>query len=391
MYEEEKNNNSLLMAPGTMPTTEFHIHTTHLEQEQLTEVYLEVLYADALNLLKELISIQSFSRQEEESADAISSFFSRRKIKHERKANNVWAYNRHYNPALPTILLNSHHDTVKPGFGWSTDPFTPIVENGKIYGLGSNDSGGSLVCLIATFIHFYEKKDLKYNLLIAATAEEEVSGINGLELVFPKFKGVEFAIIGEPTHMNLAVAEKGLMVLDCTAHGKSGHAAREEGENAIYNALADIEWFQNYKFEKTSDYLGAVKMSVTQIKAGIQHNVVPDKCEFTVDIRVNDCYRNEEILQIIKQHVSCQLRARSTRLNASFIDVNHSIVKAGLEIDRKLFGSPTTSDQALLKIPSVKIGPGDSARSHTTDEFIYLNEIKEGISIYIEMLERVID
>ncbi|MBA3900929.1 MAG: M20 family metallo-hydrolase, partial [Bacteroidetes bacterium] len=306
-----------------------------------------------------------------------------------RKANNVWAYNKYYNPALPTILLNSHHDTVKPNFGWSINPFTPVVENGKIYGLGSNDAGGALVSLIATFIHFYDKMDLKYNLLIVATAEEEVSGINGLELVFPKFKGIDFAIIGEPTQMNLAVAEKGLMVLDCTAHGKSGHAAREEGDNAINKSIQAIEWFHNYKFEKKSEFLGEVKMSVTQIKAGIQHNVIPDKCEFTVDVRVTDCYKNEEILQIIKQHVSCEVRARSTRLNASFIDTSHAIVKAGVELGRNMYGSPTTSDQALINVPSVKIGPGDSARSHTTDEFIYLEEIQEGINLYIQMLQRV--
>jgi acetylornithine deacetylase len=361
-----------------------------LEQERLSEAKLENLNAEALKLLKELISIQSFSRQEEESADAISCFFSRRKIAHERKANNVWAYNRHFNPALPTVLLNSHHDTVKPNFGWSINPFTPVVENGKLYGLGSNDAGGALVTLIATFLYFYERSDLKYNILIAATAEEEVSGINGIELVFPKFKGVEFAIIGEPTQMNLAVAEKGLMVLDCTSRGKAGHAAREEGDNAIYKAIKDIEWFRNYKFDKVSQFLGPVKMSVAQIKAGTQHNVVPDKCEFTVDVRVTDCYKNEEILHAIRKHVSCEVKARSTRLNASFIDVNHPIVKAGVDIGKNLYGSPTTSDQALISVPSVKIGPGDSARSHTADEFIYLQEIKDGIENYIQMLEKVV-
>jgi acetylornithine deacetylase len=363
----------------------------HAEQELLNEVYAAHLYTDALNLLKELISIQSFSRQESESADAISSFFSRRKISHERKANNVWAYNKHFNPSLPTILLNSHHDTVQPNFGWSINPFTPIIENGKIYGLGSNDAGGALVCLMAAFIHFYEKKSLKYNLVFAATAEEEVSGINGIELVFPGLKNVDFAIIGEPTNMNLAIAEKGLMVLDCVSRGVAGHAARDEGVNAIYNALNDIRWFNNYRFDRVSEYLGEVKMNVTQVKAGIQHNVVPDKCEFTVDVRVTDCYSNQEILEIIKQHVSCEVKARSTRLNASFIDVNHPIVLAGIDSGRSLYGSPTTSDQALLKIPSIKIGPGDSARSHIADEFIFLNEIKEGINIYVEIIERVVD
>ena len=348
------------------------------------------LYREALNLLKELISIESFSQKEEKTADAISDFFSRKRISYQRKSNNIWVYNRNFDPELPTLLLSSHHDTVKPNFGWSINPFSPLIENGKLYGLGSNDAGAALVSLIAAFLYFNEYKSLKYNLIFAATAEEEISGQNGIELIYPKLGKIDFAIIGEPTKMNLAVAEKGLMVLDCTAKGKSGHAAREEGENAIYNALKDIEWFSTHKFSKVSEFLGPVKMSVTQILAGTQHNVIPDSCKFTVDVRITENYTNEEILEIIRKNVSSEVKARSTRLKSSSIDKDHLIIKAGNELGRSSYGSPTTSDQALIDAPSVKIGPGDPARSHTADEFIYLYEINEGISLYIEILKKVL-
>jgi acetylornithine deacetylase len=351
---------------------------------------IEKLYREAVNLLKELISIESFSRKEEKTADAVSAFFSRQRIPHQRKLNNIWAQNRYFDKSLPTILLNSHHDTVKPNFGWSTDPFTPVVENGKIYGLGSNDACGALVSLIAAFLHFYERKNLKYNIIIAATAEEEISGSNGIELIFPKLGKIDFAIIGEPTGMNLAIAEKGLLVIDCIARGKSGHAAREEGENAIYKAMKDIEWFRNYKFSKVSEFLGPVKMSVTQINAGTQHNVIPDKCEFTVDVRVTDNYHHEDLLQIIRDNVASEVKPRSTRLKSSSISKNHPIVQAGMMMGREVYGSPTTSDQALIDVPSLKLGPGDSARSHTADEYIKLEEISEGIEIYIKMIEAVV-
>jgi acetylornithine deacetylase len=350
----------------------------------------EKLYREAVNLLKELITIESFSRKEERAADAVSTFFIMHRVPYQRKLNNIWAKNRYFDKSLPTILLNSHHDTVKPNFGWSTDPFTPVVENGKIYGLGSNDAGGALVALIATFLHFYEKKNLKYNLIIAATAEEEISGSNGIELIFPKLGKIDFAIIGEPTGMNLAIAEKGLLVIDCTARGTSGHAAREEAENAIYKAMKDIEWFKNFKFPKISEVLGPVKMSVTQISAGTQHNVIPDKCEFTVDVRVTDNYQHEELLQVIRDNVSSEVKPRSTRLKSSSINKNHAIVKAGISLGREVYGSPTTSDQALIDVPSMKLGPGDSARSHTADEYIKLDEIREGIEIYIKMIEAVV-
>jgi len=239
-------------------------------------------------------------------------------------------------------------------------------------------------------LHFYDRKDLKYNLCVAITAEEENSGHDGLECVIPELGPLEFAIVGEPTLMQLAIAERGLMVIDCTAHGKAGHAAREEGDNAIYKAMQDIEWFRTYRFPKVSDLFGAVKMSVTIISAGTQHNVVPAECRFTVDIRVTDRYTNEEVLEIIKEHVSCEVKARSTRLRPSSIRPDHPIVQAGLALGRTTYGSPTTSDQALLDIPSLKLGVGDSARSHSADEFVHLSEIREGIELYIKMLSAIL-
>lgn len=350
----------------------------------------EELYQDAIRLLKTLIGIPSQSRQEEGTADAIEQFFREKDVRPERKLNNIWVRNKHFSAKKPTILLNSHHDTVKPAGAYTLDPYQPLEKDGKLYGLGSNDAGGPLVSLIAAFLHFYDKKNLKYNLLLAATAEEEISGKNGIELVYPEFGAVAFAIVGEPTEMHLAISEKGLMVLDCQVQGRPGHAARDEGENAIYNALRDIEWFRQYQFAKVSEYLGPVKMSVTVIKAGSQHNVVPDLCEFTVDVRTTDAYTNEEILKIIRQHVRCAVKPRSVRLRASSIEKEHPIVKSGEKLGRKTYGSPTTSDQALLPVPSFKMGPGDSARSHSADEFIFLDEIKKGIPLYIKLLESVV-
>ncbi len=351
---------------------------------------IEKLTEDSIALLKKLISTPSFSREESQTAQIIELFLKQRGIRTYSKLNNIWAYNKHFDASKPTILLNSHHDTVKPNSGYTRDPFSPEVEDGKLYGLGSNDAGGCLVSLIATFIYFYDKEDLKYNFCLATTAEEEISGNNGLELVIPDLGPLEFALVGEPTLMNLAIAERGLMVLDCTAHGKAGHAAREEGENAIYKALKDIEWFRNYRFPNVSDVFGPLKMSVTIINAGSQHNVVPAKCEFTVDVRVTDSYRNEEVLEIIRQNVECDVTPRSIRLKPSSIDKSHPIVQAGLALGRTTYGSPTTSDQALLDIPSLKIGPGESGRSHMADEFIYLDEIREGIEIYVRLLESVV-
>ncbi|MFD2244869.1 M20 family metallo-hydrolase [Pontibacter ruber] len=347
------------------------------------------LYQEALDLLQQLIAIPSYSSEEDKTADLIASFLEAKGVQVQRKLNNVWARNKHYNPALPTLLLNSHHDTVKPNTGYTRDPFAATLEEGKLYGLGSNDAGGCLVSLLATFLYFYEQEGLEYNLVYAATAEEEISGRNGLELLLPDLGELEAAIVGEPTLMHLAVAEKGLLVLDCVAAGRSGHAAREEGLNAIYEALPDIHWFQSYRFPKESVHLGPVKMSVTMIQSGTQHNVVPDKCQFTVDVRLTDAYTMEEVLETIQQHVRAEVKPRSMRLKPSSIPLDHPLVQAGMQLGRSTYGSPTTSDQALLSIPSLKLGPGDSARSHMADEFIYLHEIEEGISLYIDILQQV--
>lgn len=346
----------------------------------------DALITDSVELLKKLIRTPSFSKEENHTAQAIELFLQQRGVKTYRKLNNVWAYNKNFDPAKPTILSNSHHDTVKPNSGYVRNPFAADVEDGKLFGLGSNDAGGCLVSLIAAFLHFYNGENLTHNLCLAATAEEEISGTNGLELIIPDLGRLDFAVVGEPTLMDLAVAERGLMVLDCVTYGKAGHAAREEGDNAIYKALKDIEWFRNFRFDKVSELFGPVKMSVTIINAGSQHNVVPATCNFTVDVRVTDAYRNEEVLDIICSKVTCEVNPRSTRLKPSSISKDHPIVQAGIALGRKTYGSPTTSDQALLDIPSLKIGPGDSARSHMADEFIYLEEIREGVDIYVKML-----
>jgi len=348
------------------------------------------LFDEALSLLQRLINTPSFSREESATAEVINSFLTGHGVKTHRKMNNIWAYNLHFDAAKPTILLNSHHDTVKPNSGYTRDPFEAKIEDGKLYGLGSNDAGGPLVSLIATFLYFYERDDLAYNLCLATTAEEEISGSNGLELIIPDLGPLDFGVVGEPTQMQLAIAERGLMVLDCTSYGRAGHAAREEGENAIYKAMKDIEWFRTYRFPKESELFGPIKMSVTIINAGSQHNVVPASCTFTVDVRVTDAYRNEEVLEMIKQQVDCEVKARSIRLKPSSIDKNHPIVQSGIALGRDTYGSPTTSDQSLLDISSVKVGPGDSARSHTADEFIYVNEIREGIELYVKMLEGIV-
>lgn len=353
---------------------------------------IEQLIQDSTELLKGLIRTESFSKQEDKTAEMINQFLTDQGVlKTHRLKNNVWAYNLHFDPKKPTILLNSHHDTVKPNPGYTNDPFDPIVKDGKLFGLGSNDAGGCLVSLIAMFLYFYPKENLNYNFVIAATAEEEISGFDGLELVYPKLGPIDFAIVGEPTTMDIAVAEKGLMVLDCIAHGKAGHAAREEGDNAIYKALKDIEWIQNYRFEKVSQHLGPMKMSVTIINAGYQHNVVPERCTFTIDIRITEMYKNEEVLRIIEDNIDSEVKARSVRLRPSFIDSEHALVKAAIKNGAKTYGSPTTSDQALVPVPSVKMGPGKSERSHTANEYIWLSEIEEGIQKYIRILSELVE
>ena len=344
----------------------------------------------AIDLLQKLIAIPSFSREEDRTAEALQNFFKQQNISVERHGNNVWGKNLHFDPSLPTILLNSHHDTVKPNPGYTRDPFTPSIEDGKLFGLGSNDAGGPLVSLIATFVHFYRQKNLKYNFVLAATAEEEISGTGGVESIWNLLPKIDFAIVGEPTLCQMAIAEKGLMVLDCVAKGRSGHAAREEGINALYEALSDIEWVRNYKFSKVSQTLGAIKMTVTIINAGKQHNVVPAECNFTIDVRVTDQYTLEEVLDVIKSNIKAQVTPRSLRMRPSGIALDHPLVKAAKSLKIELYGSPTTSDQALIPVPSVKMGPGDSARSHTADEFIYVDEIVRGINTYIELLNKIV-
>ncbi|MCD8173961.1 MAG: M20 family metallo-hydrolase [Alistipes sp.] len=353
---------------------------------------VNILYHNAVVLLQELIATPSPSGQEEGTADILASFLTKRGVEGlERSGNNVWALNRYRDPAKPTILLNSHHDTVKPNPAYTRDPFTPQIKEGKLYGLGSNDAGAGVVALTAAFLWFYDRQEMPYNICLALTAEEEISGRNGIESILPLIGPVDFAIVGEPTGMRMAIAERGLVVLDCTARGTAGHAAREEGENAIYNAMRDIEWFRTYRFPLESELFGGVKMSVTVIAAGTQHNVVPAECRFTVDVRVTDRYTNEEVVETVKRHVACQVEPRSVRLKPSYIDPAHPIVLAGTELGLTSFGSPTTSDQALLDVPSLKIGPGDSARSHSADEYILLDEIRQGLEIYIAMLGRLLD
>ncbi|MCP1995220.1 M20 family metallo-hydrolase [Flavobacterium sp. HSC-61S13] len=351
---------------------------------------ITTLFGESIELLGQLIATPSFSKEEDQTADIIEKHLQQKGIKTHRELNNIWAFNKHFDVEKPTILLNSHHDTVRPNSDYTKDPFTPELLDGKLYGLGSNDAGGCLVSLIATFCFFYEQTDLKYNLCLAATAEEEISGQDGLERILPRLGSLNFAIVGEPTQMQLAIAERGLMVLDCRAHGKSGHAAREEGDNAIYKAMSDIKWFNSYQFEKTSDIFGSIKMSVTMIQAGTQHNVVPSVCDFVVDVRVTEVYTNEELLELICQSVTSEVKVRSIRLKPSSIDPGHPIVLAGIALGKTTYGSPTTSDQALLDIPSLKLGPGDSARSHTADEFIYISEIENGIADYITMLQQIV-
>lgn len=344
------------------------------------------MYNEYIALLKKLITIPSFSGEESGTAEAIFDFLQTKGTNPQRHLNNVWAEHPSNHSSKPTVLLNSHHDTVKPSAGWTHDPFVPNEENGRIIGLGSNDAGASVVSLMAAFMHFYERTDLPFNLIYSATAEEENSGENGIESILDGLGAIALAIVGEPTRMEMAVGERGLMVLDCRVNGKAGHAAREEGVNALYKALPVIDWFRNYRFPEVSDVLGESRMTVTQIRAGYQHNIVPDVCEFVVDVRTNDLYPNAKALDIILQNVKCEVTPRSVRLNSSRIDPNHPVVRAARAMGLRTFGSPTTSDQAVIPYPSVKIGPGDSARSHTANEFIHLEEIYRGIDTYIELL-----
>jgi acetylornithine deacetylase len=352
---------------------------------------ISILTEKAINLLKQLIATPSFSKEENETAEIICNFFGSLGVEYARVGNNVYAKNRHYNTSRPSVLLNSHHDTVKPNAKYTRDPFEPVVEDGKLFGLGSNDAGGCLVSLIATFLHYYNDQDLDHNVVFAASAEEEISGVNGIELVLPYLGKIDFGIVGEPTKMEMAVAERGLMVIDCIANGRAGHAARNEGENALYIALDDITWIRNCRFERVSPLLGESRMTVTIIGTeNQQHNVVPPQCKFVIDVRVNELYTFEEMLSMLKDNIKSQFKPRTTRMKPTSIALDHPLVKAGTELGRGYYGSPTTSDKALMPFPALKMGPGDSARSHTADEFIYLDEIKQGIDMYIQLLNKVI-
>ncbi len=349
----------------------------------------DALFELSLNFLKGLIATPSLSRQEGPAAGLASGLLESNGIKVQRHLNNIWAMHPGYKEGQPSLLLNSHLDTVQATGAWTKDPFKPEVSGGKLYGLGSNDAGASLAALMATFIYF-QKLNLPFNLIIAATAEEEISGHNGIESIFQLLGPVDLAIIGEPTCMELAVAEKGLLVLDCQSLGRAGHAARNEGLNAIYEAMPDMEWFRNFRFEKESEFLGPVKMSVTQVNAGYQHNVVPDTCSFVVDVRSNENYSNAELLEIIRSHVSCATEARSLRLNSSRLPEVHPLFSIARELNIPCYGSPTTSDQAVIPCTSVKMGPGNSARSHTADEYVELDELRNGIETYIRVVEKLV-
>ncbi|MNQ00443.1 Succinyl-diaminopimelate desuccinylase [compost metagenome] len=347
---------------------------------------IEILTQEAIALLKSLIETPSFSSEEDQTALLIENWFTQNNIPFERENNNIWAFNKNFDKTKPTLLLNSHHDTVKPNQGYTNDPFEAIVKDGKLFGLGSNDAGGCLVSLLATFVHFYSNENLPYNIVVVASAEEESSGKKGLNSVLKHLPELECAIVGEPTLMQLAVAEKGLLVLDVIVKGTASHAAHNNPDNPIYNAIPVMEWFKNYQFEKISEVLGPVKMTVTQISAGKQHNVVPAECHLVVDIRVNDCYSNQEILDTVRKHLTAEINPRSMHLNASSIPVKHGLVQAGIALGRTTYGSPTLSDQSVLSCQSLKLGPGETLRSHSADEFIYINEIEEGIQLYIKIL-----
>jgi acetylornithine deacetylase len=352
---------------------------------------IEKLTENAISLLKSLIETQSFSTEEENTAKLIEGWFIENGIPFKRTKNNIWATNKYFDESKPTMLLNSHHDTVHPNSAYTNNPFKAIVKEGKLYGLGSNDAGGCLVSLMATFTHFYAQEGLTYNLVIVASAEEENSGKNGLNSMLPIIPHINVAIVGEPTLMNLAVAEKGLVVFDAVVAGTPSHAAHPNNNNSIYNTIEVLQWFKDFKFEKTSETLGDVKMTVTQINAGSQHNVVPAHVDLVVDVRVNDAYSNQEIAAILQENSPCtKITARSLRLNSSAISTKHDLVKAGIAMGRETYGSPTLSDQSVLTCESLKLGPGDSTRSHSADEFIYVAEIEEGIQIYVELLNRVI-
>ncbi len=348
---------------------------------------LDNIISESIGLLIAMIEIPSLSREEKTVADYLEGNFENWGLTSTRNGNNIWVRNLYWIYGKPVILLNSHMDTVRPVKGWTYDPFKATLEGDKLTGLGSNDAGASVVSLLATFRHFYTKENLPFNLIFCVSAEEEISGEHGVASVLDQLGKIDLAIVGEPTQMHIAIAEKGLMVLDCEAKGIAGHAARNEGDNAIYKAIRDIQIIESYRFPLESVVLGPVKMTVTQIEAGQQHNVVPDSCRFVIDVRTNEHYSNKKAFKIISGLIQSEVKPRSFRLNSSGINNEHPIVQRGIAMGRKIYGSPTTSDQAVIPYPSIKMGPGDSARSHTANEYILLNEIREGIATYVELLE----
>ncbi len=345
---------------------------------------------EAIALLQQLIKIPSFSSDEGETANAIATWFKKHGIAAQRNDNNVWATNKHFDPSKPTLLLNSHHDTVQPNKAYTRDPFKADIIDGKLYGLGSNDAGGALVSLITLFKHYYDHPNPKYNLLMAATAEEETAGAKSLRGLLPHLPAIDLAIVGEPTLLDLAVAEKGLVVLDATVKGTPSHAAHPNDDQALLKVPQIIQAIENISFPKVSETLGAVKVTLTQIEAGQQHNVIPATVKMVIDVRVNDCYTNAEVEAVIKKALNCEVQARSLHLKSSSIPLDHPLVQAGVALGKKTYGSPTLSDQAALECPSLKLGPGDSTRSHTADEFIYTQEIEDGIALYISLLKQIL-
>lgn len=348
----------------------------------------DALTAEARRVLERLIAMPSVSRDEAKVADFIEEYLTKRGAQPRRHLNNIWCEQRVEKGDRPTLLLNAHIDTVKPAATWTRDPFAPTLEDGRLYGLGSNDCGGGLCTLMQVFLALIDTPT-PYHLVYLASAEEEVSGRNGIEAALPLLPPIDVAIVGEPTGMQPAIAEKGLMVLDCTAHGRSGHAARNEGVNALYEALPDIEWFRTFQFPKVSPLLGAVKTSVTMLSCGTQHNVVPDKCTFVVDVRSNECYTNPALVEEIRKHVRCDVVPRSTRLSSSRIEADHPLVQKVVALGGTPYGSPTLSDQALMPFPSFKMGPGESARSHTADEFVCLDELRGAVETYYRVVTEV--
>jgi acetylornithine deacetylase len=351
---------------------------------------MKTLSEKAIALLHDLISIQSFSSEEDKTAARVGQWFKDHNIPFEQQDYNVYAFNKAFDQSKPTLLLNSHHDTVKPNSAYTKDPFHPHVEDGKLYGLGSNDAGGALVSLIALFTHYYDHPNPKYNLILAATAEEESSGPKGLNSLLPTLPPIDVAIVGEPTLMQLAIAEKGLVVFNGKVEGTASHAAHPNADNPILKLPEVLQWLSKFNFEKESDVLGPVKLTVTQVSAGKQHNVVPAAVDLVIDVRVNDCYSNTEIAEMLQKDAPLIMTPRSLNLNSSSIPAEHPLVQAGIELGRSTYGSPTLSDQAKLSCPSLKLGPGDSTRSHTANEFIYVNEIEEGIDLYIQLLKKIL-